>query len=197
MPSDIFSLFPTLVVRKRNLLSQEQLATLYKFLLGNERNSHGALTGNGESSHDHVGDIITEITADVIQGFDEIIQSALDEYTTTAGISANSVTNSWYTVQHVGSQLKQHLHANSILSAVLYVNAPEGSNRLYFDHPNKFIPYTNQVTEINEFNYEYYYFDVEDGDIIIFPSWLAHGSAYDENKTNNRTILSLNARYQY
>jgi len=89
------------------------------------------------------------------------------------------------------------LHANSILSAVLYVNAPEGSNRLYFDHPNKFIPYTNQVTEINEFNYEYYYFDVEDGDIIIFPSWLAHGSAYDENKTNNRTILSLNARYQY
>jgi uncharacterized protein (TIGR02466 family) len=197
MTTDIFSLFPTLVVRKRNLLSQAQLDTLYKFLLAKERNIHGALTGNAESSHDHVSDIITEISADVIQGFDEIIQSVLDEYTTTAGISANSVTNSWYTVQHTGSQLKQHLHANSILSAVLYVNAPKGSNRLYFDHPNKFIPYTNQVTEINEFNYEYYYFDVEDGDIIIFPSWLAHGSAYERNKTDNRTILSLNARYQY
>jgi hypothetical protein len=75
------------------------------------------------------------------------------------------------------------------------VRAEPGSNRIYFENPNRFMIYTNQVESDNEFNHEYFYFDAEPGDMLLFPSWLVHGSAYEKNQTDGRTIISFNTRY--
>jgi uncharacterized protein (TIGR02466 family) len=192
---ELHALFPTPVMRVRNVLDPELCEMVYEYITEQHATSHGAMTGDAVSSHDFVSNVIPEINRACEGGIESRIVSGVNEFVRAWGQTPVRISNSWYSVQNKGSQLKQHMHSNSIISGVLYVRAEPGSNRIYFENPNRFMIYTNQVESDNEFNHEYFYFDAEPGDMLLFPSWLVHGSAYEKNQTDGRTIISFNTRY--
>ena len=43
-----------------------------------------------------------------------------------------------------------------------------------------------------DYSYEYYYFKPQMGTLLLFPSWLKHGSNQVINKSNERILISFN-----
>lgn len=185
-------LFPTAVMEVENFLESHETAEIHEHLMnwGSDK-QHDAILYNGTSSHGINKNIIESV------GIADRVQTALNFYTNMNGSKRLKATDSWYSIQNEGSVLKQHTHSGSIASAVIYINTPQGSNKLYFNNPNPLVEYTNErVVYSNEYNYEWYSFNAVAGTMIIFPSWLSHGSYYHKNQSENRTIISLNTRYE-
>ena len=176
----------------QNFLESHETAEIHEYLmLLGQTNRHDAILNDGTSSHGKETNIIDNVN------LADRVQTALNHYTDAYGRKRLKVTDSWYSIQNEGSVLKQHTHSGSIASAVVYINTPQGSNKLYFNNPNALVEYTNEaIVEPNEFNYEWYSFEAVAGTMIIFPSWLSHGSYYHENQSESRTIISLNTRYE-
>ena len=120
----------------------------------------------------------------------------MNDYTNDLGIRPVNITNNWFNIQGEGSILQQHMHCRSVLSAALYLNADTDSSTINFENPNPHISYAygGDETRNSEYLFEYYYLIPQPGDLIIFPSWLKHGSMYKENKTVNRTCISFNTK---
>lgn len=198
MNTHTWSIFPTPVTKFTDVFNDRQLTDISNYLNTLNTAPHTAIDGDGESSHDEVSDITKAIASSVpsCSDIEGTIQRMLDEYTYNCGIDNVRVVNSWHSIQRPGSRLVQHFHANSIVSGVLYVNTDSQSSKIFFDNPNKMVAYTNQTTRPTEFNFEYFYVQPEKGDVLLFPSWLMHGSASEYNQSQCRQILSFNARYQ-
>lgn len=192
MKLHVHNLFPTAVMEVENFLESHETAEIHEYLmLLGKTSQHGAILNDGTSSHGGDTNIIESVN------LADRVQTALNFYTNVDGRKRLKATDSWYSIQNEGSVLKQHTHSSSIASAVIYINTPQGSNKLYFNNPNPLVEYTNErVVYSNEYNYEWYSFNAVAGTMIIFPSWLSHGSYYHENQSENRTIISVNTRYE-
>lgn len=94
---------------------------------------------------------------------------------------------------HIGSSQHQvHHHPNSMFSGVFYLSAPEGCGNLFFKDPRGPLPNT-YVFDYKEGynNFEIYRFKPTKGKIIIFPSWLEHGTEPGDFE-GERISLSFN-----
>ena len=198
MPQKInYQLFPTLVTEYKGVLSQQQINDISNFLLNYNTQDHGAFVGSAKSTHNTEFDILKIIEQEVAscKGLIEKLSLLINEYTNDFGIAKTQIGNSWFNIQQKDSILKQHNHSNSIVSCALYVHTDQNSSGLYFDNPNPFVKYFSEPTHLTQNNHEYYFFNVEPGDFILFPSWLSHGSGYQKNFTNDRIVVSINTRY--
>mgnify|MGYP006216310181 CR=1 FL=1 len=88
-----------------------------------------------------------------------------------------------------------HVHPNSFLSGVFYLNTYEDAGDLVFHHHAKNIDYHKQpidaFKENVNYNSDYWRVTPEDGDLIVFPSFLNH--SVEENKNDYpRMVLSFN-----
>ena len=182
-----FSLFPTLVLYFPQFINSEECDKIFKLLKTKKLHDHTAVI-KGKSTHNpnsHT-DILSEISMD--------LNRPLQEYSDQSKIKiVNKIRNSWFNIQDQESILKEHAHPNSILSGSLFINVGEKASKLYFHNPNPFIYYIDKKEPAGEYTYEYYYFTPKKGDLIIFPSWLKHGSNHNKNFYNNRTVISFNA----
>jgi hypothetical protein len=95
-------------------------------------------------------------------------------------------------VQGKGGALASHVHPLSLISMVLYVNVDKDSNPLYFYNPNPYLEFT-EFTSDTKYGHSWYRFKPEMGEMILFPSWLKHGSDKELNQTDNRIIIGINA----
>jgi hypothetical protein len=82
------------------------------------------------------------------------------------------ITQSWLNYTETNQYHHKHAHPNSLLSAVLYINADEK-----FD-----------IKKWNNFNSISWWFPVKTGDVVIFPSSLIHSV---ETKKGDNTRISL------
>jgi uncharacterized protein (TIGR02466 family) len=104
--------------------------------------------------------------------------------------------NSWITEHKPNDFAHSHIHANSLLSGVVYLNVPKNSGKIVFTKdycynniffPNIFI----EFEENNHINCVDFWFEPKEGDILIFPSRLLH--SVEKNLSNqNRYCLSFN-----
>lgn len=193
-------LFPTLVTRYHSFISEPRRAEIFNYILKcNGYNEHKSLKGQVQTNFQTDNDFLKDVSENVgeCENIKEVFESLVNEYAGDFGIRKLKITNSWYTLQHEGSILKNHMHPNSIVSAAIYINCDENSSGISFDNPNHYIKSLLMESPVHqtEFTYDYAEFTVSAGDIIIFPSWLAHGSNYKENQTRNRAIISFNTQY--
>jgi uncharacterized protein (TIGR02466 family) len=196
-----YALFPTLVTQIENFISTEQANDIKNYILDSNLNliQHEAIIGNGVSSHaDSVNKIFWVIdlisnNVESCKGLSKNLNDAVECYLKTSGIKKCDIEikNSWANVQNKGSVLDNHTHPRSVISGTLFINADEGSNSLYFYNPNPFLKFT-MIDENTDFSYRWYRFKPAIGSLILFPSWLLHGSNQTENKTDNRITVSFN-----
>jgi uncharacterized protein (TIGR02466 family) len=123
----------------------------------------------------------------------EIIIQKVNNYENELGLFNSTLNNSWVNFQYKYSVLKKHQHPGSQISGVLYLKTDEKSSKIYFYNPN---PYNSFIKKKEEKynNFEHISFCPKIGDLILFPSWLSHGSHNDENLSEERIALSFNSK---
>ena len=104
--------------------------------------------------------------------------------------------SSWVTMNSGSDYAQDHIHASSMISGVLYLDAPPGSAPINFHGDiNKnntfgtFFPI--QYSEFNQLNSNTYRVDVESGIMVLFPSSLRHSVRPNSDSSIKRYVLSF------
>lgn len=104
----------------------------------------------------------------------------------------------WANIHDNGFSHQKHVHPNSNFSGVVYLDIPKGSNGGYtvFEDPRPAAAmwYTtfNKSNGISDRNY---WIKPITGTMLIFPSWVEHGTQpYYNDSGQNRVSLSFNYR---
>jgi len=83
------------------------------------------------------------------------------------------VTQSWANYTNKGQYHHKHAHPNSFISGVFYVSAVPDRDRLYF-YKEGYQQIKVPTEDWNAWNSESWWFPVESGKVVIFPSNLSH-----------------------
>jgi len=103
------------------------------------------------------------------------------------------ITQSWQNIFHPGGTLGGHTHPNSIISGVFYVSAPKDDQLFFHDpHWNFKHPIEIEPEEFTPWNSQTWPFPVNNNDLLLFPSWLAHEVQENKVATTDRISISFN-----
>lgn len=120
----------------------------------------------------------TVLEADELKALREIIQQNLNGYFETVFNSSNDVmlqiTQSWLTRTRRGESHHSHIHPNSIVSGVLYINVAEVDG-INFYRNEDMIWYDLMRKADNYYNASRYFIQTRVGELILFPSNVHHG----------------------
>jgi uncharacterized protein (TIGR02466 family) len=83
------------------------------------------------------------------------------------------ITQSWLNYTEAGQYHHKHAHPNSFLSGVLYIDADEKNDKIFF-YEDGYKQIKIPPKEWNLFNSESWYFTVKTAQIVVFPSHLTH-----------------------
>jgi uncharacterized protein (TIGR02466 family) len=106
------------------------------------------------------------------------------------------ITNSWVNIYGRGDQAGAHLHHNSLLSGVLYLQASDAGGEIVFHkdiHGQSVFPLAvdPEVVASNIYNCKDWGYRPNTGDICIFPSYLSH-SVQPNQSDQARWSLAFN-----
>ncbi len=187
-------LFPTLIHYFKHVLSPEQLACISEHCLNATTHAHGAFVGEAQSTFgldsrliDQLGTLYPQLS-----GLKDGLQTLVDAYAEEMGFSGVKITNSWFNIQRPGSVLKHHVHPDSRVSAALCVVSDAHSSKLWFENPNPVLHLIRPDT-YRESTFEMARFHLDPGDLVLFPSWIKHGSGFEPNGSELRLMISVNA----
>ena len=97
------------------------------------------------------------------------------------------ITQSWLNYTETNQYHHKHQHSNSLVSGVFYINCDEKFDKIkFFNDTYKSIK--PEIKNWNVWNSESWWFSIKTGDIILFPSCLAH---MVETKKGDNTRISL------
>ena len=181
-------IFPTLLQHTNNFLNQVECKEMIDLIAKDKLSSHLCLEGRAKSTHKITSNILTKPIL-------EKLQVEIKEYQLDYGVRELKIDNSWVNIQNKNSVLNKHSHPDSIISGVIYLKTGEKSNKIYFYNPNVYITFVNFIKN-TEFNSDNYFFVPQVGDLILFPSWLMHGSNENKNGSSSRIALSFNTVYK-
>jgi uncharacterized protein (TIGR02466 family) len=190
---EIFRLFPTFVWKSR--LAEEARTPIRRAILdviGALRVGLGEL-GAGEvwqSRHGlHTLPELALLLGQVRRGVEQVLAAL------SIGVPAFDVTGCWANVAAPGGAVRMHSHPNNYLSGVYYVQVQPGADTINFHDPR---PQTGivrpPVGELTALNTDQVVVRVEEGTLVIFPSWLVH--SVDPNGSHAlRISVSFNAMF--
>ena len=186
----ITPLFPTPLGKISNFISDEERLKLLKFIKNIKHQPHGAIVGNGISSHES-----KDYSNIIDNNIKNRLETEINLYAESYGIEPNlKVTQMWSNIQNSDSVLQEHCHQNSNISGALYINVNDSCS-ITFHNPNPYI-YFVQIDKTTTFNCEWCKYSVENGDLLLFPSWLRHGHPLHSNQMNDRISISFNSGYR-
>ena len=100
------------------------------------------------------------------------------------------ITQSWFNYTEENEFHHQHSHYNSVISGVFYFDAIKEEDSIVF-HKNNNDQISLTPKNYNLYNSTIWGFDVEKGDLILFPSTLEHSVKKKKGK-NLRISLAFN-----
>ena len=105
------------------------------------------------------------------------------------------ITQSWLNYTEENQFHHQHAHPNSVVSGVLYFNCNKDNDKIKFTNPKGYLQLKPQINEYNIWNSDTWWFPLETGKLIMFPSSTIH--QVDTKKGNNTRIsLAFNTFYK-
>lgn len=186
-------MFPTLVQLVSGFLSKEQCDEIiaYARTLGDQ--THGCIPENGISNHDISYSFLQGVSDNVLscKVINRQLTETLNAYGREVGYPNMAPSNSWINFQYKESQLTRHTHPDSIVSAALYLKMDDDSSKIFFYNPNPYIVFSD-YRERTPYSFEYQWLLPKTGDLVLFPSWLGHGSNGEKNQSDERVVISFN-----
>ena len=107
------------------------------------------------------------------------------------------VTQSWLNFTEPNQFHHRHEHPNSVISGVLYIDTDKDNDNIKFFNPIKYqqlLPKVNS-DKYNLYNSSSWWFPVESGQLIIFPSSTTH-QVDNKKGSNTRISLAFNTFYK-
>lgn len=98
------------------------------------------------------------------------------------------ISNMWINKYKYKYSMDQHCHPNSIFTGVYFVKAPNGSGLLAFDSPSSEQMVLPPVKIKNAYNMRQVGFNMSEGDLVIFNSYLKHRVLLHEIKEERISI---------
>ena len=200
MRTNNIHLFPIAVTCIEGFISQQQCTDIMSYInsIRHTSHQHTALTGNSISNHtmEIELDFLSKISENVdsCRDISKHLEQCITEYSEFSGYKYSTVTNSWFNIQGVGSTLRRHTHASASISGALYINVDSDSNNLCFDNPNYTLINLINKSKLTNSTFAHYYITPKKGDLVLFPGWLVHSSDETVNNTEDRTVISFNAK---
>jgi uncharacterized protein (TIGR02466 family) len=181
----INSIFPTpIYISKLNRkLTNKELSFIDKTKSDCNKNE-GNITSNDNYilNHKTFKDLKTNLDLKVQDYFQKVI-SPTDSITPY-------ITQSWLNYTETNQYHHKHAHPNSLVSGVFYINSNDKFDKIkFFKEDYKTIK--PEIKQWNLWNSETWWFPVNTGDIILFPSSLTHMVETKEG-TNTRISLAFN-----
>lgn len=105
------------------------------------------------------------------------------------------ITNLWININKYRDYTKEHLHPNSKLSGVYYVDVPEKSGDIIFLHPSYDLlgyDWNCKSTIGSDYVSSGKKLSPKNGTLVLFPSWLRHLVEPNMNLTDDRISISFN-----
>lgn len=184
---NIHGLFATPVGfgRVENGIKSEEL----DFIFSQER---GVNNGNEISKDSSVLDnpCLSRIRASVDGAINDFVQSV---YAPTSDPEV-FITQSWVNYTKAGQYHHKHNHPNSFLSGVLYIKTYEDRIQFFMDGYQQI---KVQTKDFNVYNSDSWWFDVNQGDIVVFPSGLSHMVPTVEQLGHERVSIAFNTFVKY
>jgi uncharacterized protein (TIGR02466 family) len=128
------------------------------------------------------------------------IQTCLDEWIKQImmpkipGAFKLKITQSWLNYTKPGEHHGRHVHPNSVVSGVLYINADEKHDMITFSK-DKFEQLFIDAGQFNQFNTNQANVTVGKNDLVLFPSMLGH-EVPKTTGSHTRISLAFNTFYE-
>ena len=181
--------FPTYILEIEDFISEQQCKDILKKIKKNKKLliKHKSFLGNATTSYKE---------NNFLDKLDSSIKSSLLEatkkYSELSGFKTyNELRGSWFNVQKKQSSLQKHSHPLSTISGVLYIKCKKGSFNTYFFNPNPMLDFTDKYKN-TDVSINWVSFKPKVGTLLLFPSWLKHGSNQTQNKCSERIVMSFN-----
>lgn len=152
-----------------------------KLELGREFSSEEIDFVLNQNTHKNAGNTTSNdhyvLRNDTLSNLLEFIQKSLDQYLHEVHAPKNEtslrITQSWLNYTKPTEWHHKHFHPNSFVSGVLYMKAARECDKIYFY--NESYRQIDIATEnFNLYNSKSWWFEVNAGDLLLFPSSLAH-----------------------
>ena len=102
------------------------------------------------------------------------------------------ITEIWAIINKKNTFNQTHNHPNTYLSAAYYVKAPNDCGDIQFHEPNEVKKFRHPVIEKkNELNSSGFSVKAEEGNLLVFPSYLYH-SVGKNLSSEDRIVISFN-----
>jgi uncharacterized protein (TIGR02466 family) len=98
------------------------------------------------------------------------------------------ITQSWLNYTEENQYHHQHAHPNSVVSGVLYFDCDKENDKIKFANSKGYQQIKPEIDQYNIWNSETWWFALETGQLIMFPSSTIHQV---DTKQGNNTRISL------
>ena len=191
----VYRLFPAPVFRFKVKNFRELNLELENYILDlKKKNKDGQKKSNVGGWHSPFFNLEKDNTPKkFIQNIQKFLQKVIEDEMGWEYIPNKvKIVSMWSIINNKNSFNIKHNHPNSYLSAAYYVKAPKNSGNINFydtkEQKNIRTPIVKKFTDISAVVSS---LEPEEGDLLLFPSYLYH--AVEENLSdNNRIVISFN-----
>ena len=166
-------MFGVYVWQWKNFLNEKECDKMIGAVQANDLRDYHYLTGNAKTTMGNMGGGGQNHFLDFHKDLEERIIKEIP-------IRNQRMAESWVTIQKEDSKLKWHKHPNSVISGILYLKVDDDSSKLVFQNP------TSMEGEVKEIK-------PKPGLLLMWPSFLMHGSGDTINKSKERIIIGFNS----
>ena len=166
--------FQTDIHAQYDFLKGGAIERLLKSIKKEDLTDHNALVGNAKSTFAPNIDFLSNHNS---------VKHRVEEKLFYPNLEINK---SWVNVQGENSTLNFHRHPDSIISGIIFLQVDDKSSKLYFQNPNNIYVKCDDDMCITP----------EPGLLLMWPSWLAHGSGDDTNMSTERIVVSFNTYFR-
>ncbi|AXK39900.1 2OG-Fe(II) oxygenase family protein [Crenobacter cavernae] len=191
--SDVMPMFPSLVwkIQLESNLHEAIDADILLALDGMRQDGPELAPGQGWQSDQDLHRL--KELRDLVACIDQAAKSILRFL--RIGYDAFEITGCWATVLPRGAAHRAHSHPNNFLSGVYYVRTHAGADTINFHDPrNQTGIIRPPVVELTAENTDQVVVKVQDGTLLIFPSYLQH-SVDANTSAGERISVSFNIMF--
>ena len=105
------------------------------------------------------------------------------------------ITQSWLNYTEQNQYHHIHSHPNSVVSGILYFDCDKKNDKVKFSNPIGYQQIKPQIKDFNIWNSETWWFALETGQLVMFPSSTTH-QVETKQGTNTRISLAFNTFYK-
>jgi uncharacterized protein (TIGR02466 family) len=180
--SNINGIFPTpIYISKLNReLTNKELSFIDKTKIDVYKNE-----GNTTSNDNYI--LNNKAFKDLKIDLDLRVKDYFDKIISPANNITPYITQSWLNYTETNQYHHKHAHSNSLVSGVFYINCHEEHDKIKFFN-DRYQTIKPEIKTWNLWNSETWWFSVNTGDVILFPSSLTH---MVETKQGDNTRISL------